>query len=220
LLVDGFEVKLSDGSNVYLMMCMDEASKLGFAVPTPAQRAINSEDAISAILAAWINWVGEPEEIQFDPARFFTSARFEEFILEHGMRPIPTPAEAHWHNGVIEPRVDFWKLAFVKMAVEAQVTEDDDPLAWTSKLNFAVNSRMREGGFSPFQFVFGREPRIPTSLLSSPDELGAQSAATYSEMARRAEELSRAAEVATAEADCDAGVRRALLHRSRPYRGA
>jgi hypothetical protein len=146
--VDGFEVKLSDGSNVYLMMCMDEASKLGFAVPTAAHRAITSEDAITAILSAWFNWAGAPEEIQLDPAHSFTSARFEEFSLEHGMRLIPTPAEAHWHNGVIERRIDFWKLAFVKMAVEAQITQDDEPLVWTSKLNFAVNSRMRSRPFN------------------------------------------------------------------------
>ena len=74
-------------------------------------------------------------------------------------------------------------------------------------------------GVHPYQFVFGRDPDIPTSLLRSPESVTAQSAAVFDERARRSEDIRRAAEVATAEADADEKLRRAFLKKSRPARG-
>eukprot|EP00972_Heterocapsa_arctica_P113821 16439269-Heterocapsa_arctica.AAC.1 len=64
-----------------------------------------------------------------------------------------------------------------------------------------MNSRLRESGFSPYQYVFGRDPKVPASLLSPGGQLAPQSEASYSEQVRRAAEIRRAAEHAFVEMD-------------------
>eukprot|EP00972_Heterocapsa_arctica_P108464 15973733-Heterocapsa_arctica.AAC.1 len=38
--IDGFEVKTVDGVSIYMIMVIDEASRLSIAIPTSAHRAI------------------------------------------------------------------------------------------------------------------------------------------------------------------------------------
>ena len=101
------------------------------------------------------------------------------------------------------------------MASDLQLSAEDDPEAWAAKLNFAINSRVRVGGFTPFQFVFGRDPEVPASLLNNPGNLSVHHATSENEAARDAEDLRRAAEAATAQADADEKMRRSLLKRPR-----
>ena len=93
--------------------------------------------------------------------------------------------------------------AFVKMAQGAQLTDMDsymdNPQIRTAKVKYAINSRVREGGFTPYLFIIGRDPSIPTSLLQEP--LRAQNAAVHNEHARRAEEIRRVVEIAATEID-------------------
>ena len=104
----------------------------------------------------------------------------------YGLGPILVPLEVHWQQGAVECRTGVWDYAFVNMANavprHGQLTDVDDPHIWTAKLKHAMNSRVREGGFTPYQFIFGRDSSIPTSLLQEP--LREQNAAAHNEHAR------------------------------------
>lgn len=64
-------------------------------------------------------WAGPPAEVQVDPAKAFSRARWENFVVQMGARPIPNPADADWQQGAVERRIGFWEEAFTQMAVEA-----------------------------------------------------------------------------------------------------
>ena len=147
--IDAFEVKLTDGSNVLLLMILDDASRLGIATPVDGARNISTEEAIHALTKSWVNAYGPPKEIQYDAATAFHNERFESYLMEIGAKAHPILAEAHWHQGACERRIGIWEQSFIRMAAEAQITVEDDAVVWCAKLNHALNSRLREGGFSP-----------------------------------------------------------------------
>jgi hypothetical protein len=63
-----------------------------------------------------------------------------------------------------------------------QLTDVDEPRIWTAKLKYAMSSKVREGGFTAYQFIFGWDPSVPTSLLQ--ESSGAQNAAVQNDHAR------------------------------------
>ena len=80
IFMDVFEVKLPDGSNQLLAMFLDDASRLGYAVPVHGARNISTTAAEQAMIRGWLSWAGPPGELQFDPATAFTSARWFVFV--------------------------------------------------------------------------------------------------------------------------------------------
>eukprot|EP00971_Amphidinium_carterae_P171115 3391297-Amphidinium_carterae.1 len=85
-------------------------------------------------------------------------------------------------------------------------------------VNLAKNSRVRVGGYSAAAFAFGREPRVPLSLLSD-DTHGEQQLYTPSAEAKRRQAIRLTAERAFVELDMSTHYKRALLRKSVPYRG-
>ena len=82
---------------------------------------------------------------------------------------------------------------------------------------------IRRNGFTPYQYVIGKSPRIPTSLVEVMEgddrRLCANSAALFEDGPRRAEQIRAAANRAFFELDTDDAVRRVLVGRVRPPRG-
>ena len=79
--------------------------------------------------------------------------------------PVVTDLETPWQNSVVERHGALFKMAFEKACslevptTEAQVNELID-------FTFAeLNRRVGRPGFSPGQRVFGRQLRLPSSLL-------------------------------------------------------
>ena len=104
-------------------------------------------------------WAGPPSALQSDAAKAYKSAKWEQVVLEHSIRPIPVPS---WQQGAVECRIRIgvWEYAFVKMAQDAQLTDMDsymdNPQIWTAKVKYAINSRVREGEFIyPYKFATG-----------------------------------------------------------------
>ena len=131
--------------------------------------------------------------MRFDSRRAHLAEAARRFCAEHGPHGCtahPTPAEAHNANALAENRVDFFRHHFIKLSQGCQITQEGEPYSWCGKLTGAQNAHLRYGGFSPNQYVFGRDPRIPTSLLTDEGWLDAQAAAaTPGSGARRAEQL-------------------------------
>ena len=73
-----------------------------------------------------------------------------------------------------------------------------------------MNSHLRVSGYSPYHYVFGRDPWQPTSTLCDDSSLAAQSAAVYDSDAQRAEMYRQAAIQATISLDSIESMRRAV----------
>jgi hypothetical protein len=128
----------------------------------------------------------------------------------HGVEQRPVP-EAWQQKGKVEKRIDLYKNHLVKLNHEVNLTKDEWPHWWCSKLSWVANQHLRVEGFSPFQAVFGRDLRVPTDLLSDEATLPALSAATIGP-GGRAEEIRQAASKTFFEFSS----REAIARQSRP----
>jgi len=89
-------------------------------------------------------------------------------------------------------------------------------------INMAVhakNSLVRRCGASPCQWVFGRQPRVPSSLLSEPEAVEAKSMVDNNDALLQVEMVRHEAMKAFADYEFNQALRRAMLRKGRPYRG-
>ena len=112
----------------------------------------------------------------------------------------------------------------MKLNAQFQFNQRNDPQEWCAAISFACNNHIRRNGFTPYQYVIGKSPRIPKSLVEvmgrrTIADSGANSAALFEDGPRRAEQIRAAANRAFFELDTDDAVRRALVGRVRPPRG-
>ena len=111
----------------------------------------------------------------------------------------------------------------MKLNAQFQLNQRNDPQEWCAAISFACNNHIRRNGFTPYQYVIGKSPRIPTSLVEVMEgddrRLSTNSAALFEDGPRRAEQIRAAANRAFFELDTDDAVRRALVGRVRPPRG-
>ena len=77
----------------------------------------------------------------------------------------PIPAESPHLKGRVEKAIDFFKDMFVKLNAQFQFNQRNDPQEWCAAFSFACNNHIRRNGFTPYQYVIGKSPRIPTSLV-------------------------------------------------------
>ena len=94
---------------------------------------------------------------------------------------------------------------FVHLSLELRLTVHDEPWTWANQLADEFSS-----GFSPNQFVFGKDVSLPSELET--DRSAEEPGLTYNEGARRAAEVRPAAEKAHAEAGAKAALDRAQRH--------
>ena len=111
-----------------------------------------------------------------------------------------------------------WRRVFYSKQVAGRI----DVLLATIEVNKAKNSLSRRSGFSPTQWVLGRDIRLPADLMDDGEveRIGAQAAAATptTRFARKCA-LRRAAREAHATTAKDYAIRRADLRQVRPSRG-
>ena len=177
-----------------LLVIVDEASNYMVAVPLDAAKMPTWDEVKRALEIGWLAWAGVPEHLVFDPARPHISEAAARFCAEQGCTGQPAPAEDHNANAMAENRINLFKAHFMRVNAEVQLKEEDDAWSWAGKIAAAQNQHLRYGGFSPNQYVFGRDPRCPVSLLTDEGRLTAQMAALrVGSGAARANEIRRAA---------------------------
>ena len=85
-------------------------------------------------------------------------------------------------------------------------------------VNNAKNSRVRQCGSSAFQWTFGKNPKVPDSLLSVEGNLATHSGTDADEELRRRVQTRASAETACVEWDTSEALRRSILRAPRPHR--
>ncbi|CAK0873736.1 unnamed protein product [Prorocentrum cordatum] len=121
--------------------------------------------------------------------------------------------EAPQLKGRMERAIGFFKGHLQRPSRDVQLTK-------TSVIANTCNNRIRLSGFTLYQYVLGRSPNVPASLIEAMvgdrRQLAAQSAALFADGPRTAEQFRAAANWAFFELDSDDAVRRATVGRVRP----
>ncbi|CAK0806782.1 unnamed protein product [Prorocentrum cordatum] len=221
--LDEAEVILSDGTRLMVMVILDDASSFRVIVPTTAVRSITGEESLRCFSQGWLSWAGPPKVLYYDAAKGHITKRFAEIGDKYNILMRPVPAEAPQLKGRVERAIDFFKDHFQRLNRDVQLTKNDEPTVWTSVIASTCNNHIRRNGFTPYQYVLGKSPGTPTSLIEAMEgdqrQLAAQSAALFEDGPRRAEQIRAAANRAFFELDSDDAVRRATIGRVRPPRG-
>ncbi|XP_071490828.1 uncharacterized protein [Diadema antillarum] len=175
----------------YLLTVMDVSTRYAEAFPL---RSITAKSVLDALLTFFTRY-GLPKEIQSDQGSNFMSRVFQELMYQLGIQQIKSSAYHPQSQGALER---YHQTLKTMLKVYCQ----DNPRDWDKGipfLLFAARAVPNEStGFSPFELVFGHEPRGPLKVvkeqLLSDEEEKDSNALDYISMFR--ERLVRANEVA------------------------
>ena len=112
---------------------------------------------VEAFNQGWTSWAAFPERgLITDRAKPFLASLAAE-LSDHGCIFETAAKASPWQVGQIERHGGMWKETFKRMAWPQQIAGRDDVLTATSAVTQAKNSMSRKGGFSPSQWVIGRD---------------------------------------------------------------
>ncbi|CAK0838778.1 unnamed protein product [Prorocentrum cordatum] len=138
---------------------------------------------------AWLSWAGHPDHVACDRDGAFQAA-FVEHLEAHDVHVEKPPAEAHWPSGRVEANITLWKHMAKKVIDTMQLAGVEDMKLMAPAINQSRNSRVRQCGASPYQWTFGKDPRIPDSITDPANSAVVHSAMTAdAELAKRARAL-------------------------------
>ena len=158
LVIDNAEFPV-DGKTTHCMIMIDEASRLVcphflFEHDQQDSRNCTGGEAVSGIRDSWIRHYGSPACIRLDPEGAFRSGELQQWCSERGIEVMPCAAESHGQIGLVERAIQTIK------ATARQLLQSNEFGAWEAIVHACQshNELERIEGFSPYQWVFGRQP--------------------------------------------------------------
>ena len=125
---------------------------------------MTATETFSTLRQFWLKHYDAMEVLIMDQGTEF-GADFQHLCQSRGILPVVTDLETPWQNSVVERHGALFKMAFEKAcSLEAPTTEVEvnDLIDFT----FAeLNRRVGRAGLTPGQRFFGRQLRLPSSLL-------------------------------------------------------
>ena len=212
----GLDVKYLSGwkpnQRIPALNIIDFASSYQVMVPLPGRET--GESLRQALQERWITWAGVPEEIVVDPAQTNLSEALTVPQEIAGSHISSTAAEAHWQLGKVEVHGGWFGRVLDKVIAEAMPHNRD---TWMECVYAAhsKNELIQVYGLTPAQFVFGRNPRVPSDLLDEPLQVIPATASLYEESLARQVLVRQAARKAVIELQDDKALRLSLLARPR-----
>ena len=154
----------------YILYCVDTFSRLTRGIIIKDK---NPNTIVKGLLDCWILGrgigPGMPGKFIFDNGREFANPQVLDLAEKFGLSlHNVTAAYAPYSNGICERNHAVVDRMMAKMlAADPQMTEQN-------ALDYALHARNMETnnkGFSPFQIVYGENPKIPGILTSNPHSL-------------------------------------------------
>ena len=133
----------------------------------PSGGTPSSSDCWHAFRNAWLRPHGAPEIMVTDGGMEFRG-RFERGLEQHSVLQHTTDIQSPWQNGRVKRHGQFVKsrlemsLQSASSVVETLTDLEDLAIEIVS----CKNQWFSRGGYSPAQLVYGRNPRLPSELLS------------------------------------------------------
>ena len=195
---------------------VDYATSLQVMVPIFKRET--GEILRAAFRDKWLSWAGPPEVLVLDPARPNLGEVFNDFCDGHGVRVEQTAAESHWQLGKVERHGQWFQRILARILDEVRPTTEEEYLSCIVQAQSAKNTLLTEAGASPYQLVFGRNPRTPQDLLQDAPSLAAVDAAASDSVLQRAQAIRQAARMAVLQCQDDRALRAALRARPRLHK--
>ena len=186
--------------DTWVLHCIDYVSRFSNAVIVENK---TTEEITEKFLKIWISLFGTPELLYSDNGGEFVSDLVETLCTAFDITQATTPSESPFGNGVCERHNSLIGEMTVKLEEETG-NNLEVCLMWALQ---AKNSLVNVNGFSPYQFVFGKNPYLPgvlTSRLPAMDDTnGSAIVAKHLNCMYKARE-------AFVQAECSARIKRAL----------
>ena len=207
----GLDVKYLQGwqpnQKISCLNIVDYASS--YQVMVPLSGRATGDMIRHAFQERWVTWAGVPEEIVVDPDQANLSAALTVPQELAGAHVSATAAEAHWQLGKVEVHGGWFSRVLDKVLAEAMPHTRE---LWLECVYAAhcKNELVQVYGMTPAQYVFGRNPRIPTNLLDEPLQVIPATASLYEESLARQVAIRQAARKAVIELQDDKALRLGL----------
>ena len=214
--VIGIDVKHLPGwkpnQKIKSLNVVDQAS--GFQRVIPFFEAETSNLLRSLLESHWISWAGPPSDVILDPAQTNLGEPLVIPLESQGINIRVIAAEAHWQLGKTENHGGWFAR------VLQRVIDDHSPSSkeeWLECVHHAhiKNAMIQHHGFSPQQYVFGRNVDIPSDLLNEPLRIVPATASLTNAAIAKSQEMRNSARKAILELQDSRALRSALAARPR-----
>ncbi|CAE7758699.1 RE1 [Symbiodinium sp. CCMP2456] len=201
------------GSKIPCLNIVDYGSSFQQVIPLPGRDT--GEMIRSAYAQFWLSWAGVPQVLVLDPSQPNLSEALCQACEDEGTRVCHIAAEAHWQIGKVERHGGLLATILDKVLLEIRPQSEAE---WRECLTQAVaskNAMLNVAGVSPYQFVFGRNPRIPADLLQDSPSTVANDAVLTEPAVEAQARVRQAARAAVVAAQDNKALREALRARPR-----
>ena len=221
--VDVLEAKDADGHTWSWLNVLCQGTSFQICILlTDTSYNPTAEAVLQAFESGWVSWAGLPERGVFaDRAKYFLSY-FAEALAADGCFFDSAAKASPWQLGQVERHGAIWKAVMKKIIWSEQLSGKEAMLHATSACNAAKNSLVRKGGFSPMQWVLGRNMRLPADLTDDSEavRLGAMALSmTPSSRFYQKSKLRFTAREAFVQVSNSEALKRAELRKVKPSRG-
>ncbi|CAE7442520.1 unnamed protein product [Symbiodinium natans] len=179
-----------------------------------------TEDTIiRSLLNGWFTFFGPPDEMAVDAEGAFRGMKFEMLHAQMNVDIRCIPPDAHWQLGKAERHGQALKWNAARLVSQFAASTVPEVNVCVAMATHAKNTLIRRSGSSPCQWVFGRNPKLPASLLSDGGSIESCQLTADSDRLQQIEAVRTQAMMNHHQFEAHAALRAALLRKSRPYRG-
>ena len=213
----GMDVKYLPGwrpnQRVPCVSIIDYGSSLH--VMTPIFQRETAELLKGVLRDSWLLWAGAPEVLELDPSRPNLSDALGEYCEGHGINLMHTAADSHWQLGKVERHGQWFEKILSKVHEENPPTSPEEFVENVMQTQIAKNSLITVAGASPYQIVFGKNPRIPQDLMQDKVHLPAVDASVFETAFQRSQCVRQSARLAVLQCQDSKAFKAAIRARPR-----
>ena len=179
----------------------------------------SEEEVMKLLVNGWFSFFGAPDEMLLDADGCFRGYRFETLQAQCSVKVRYAPADAHYQMGRAERHGQAVRYMVQRLVSQFAPVGHAELNILVMMAAAAKNSLIRRAGASPAQWVFGRNPKLPGSLLSPGGDIESCQLHSDSEKLRHVEQVRTQAMMLFHQFESDNSLRTALLRKPRPARG-
>ena len=157
--IDLMEVRDAQGEKYQVLNMVDIGTTFQLvAVVKKGAGQCSSAECLRILSERWFSWAGLPEQITCDRG-LHNRGTLQRYMDEHGVRVVHAPLESPESIGRTERHGGLVKALYRKVSAEVHPTGKEQVEQALIEVTRVKNSTSRIGGFSPAQWVLGRDSR-------------------------------------------------------------